>query len=124
MTVSVDVRHVRPGGAELEVRSSDEPRWGPDGYDQWRLVSDWTSRVTRPDVLTFPLVLRADRWERDVLVDGLAVAFLFVVGDDTWSAAGRPGGRQVSVSGTGWPHAGLALVTVDVRDVVARVPDL
>ena len=124
VTVSIGVRHVRPGGAELEVRSSDEPSWGPDAYDEWRLVAEWTSRVTRPEVLGFPLLLRADRWERDVLVDGVAVPFTFVGGDETWSAVGRPGGREVTVSGTAWPHVGLELVTVDVRDVVAQVLDL
>ena len=124
VSVSLDVRHVRPGGGELEVRSSDEPSLDAGEHDVWRLVFEWTSRVTRPEVLDFPLQLRADRWVRDVLVDGVAVPFLFVGGDDTWSASGRPGGREVIVSGTDWPHADLELATVDVRDVVAQVPGL
>ena len=122
VSVALDVRHVRPG-AEVEVRSSDEPVWGSGDFDEWRLVSDWTHRAARPEAITFPLVLRADRWERDVLVDGVPVPFVFVGGDDVWCAAGRPGGRDVTLSGTGWPHEGIALATVDVGQVSGQVPD-
>jgi hypothetical protein len=45
------------------------------------------------------------------------VPFVFVGGPDTWCALGRPGGREVTVSATGWPHDGLALVAAAPRDV-------
>ena len=122
VTVSLDVRHVRPGG-ELEVRSSDEPSMRDGQFDEWRLVSEWTHVATRPEALAFPLVLRADRWERDVPVDGVPVRFLFVGSDDTWCAVGRPGDRGTTVSGSGWSHDGLALESIDVRRVSSAVPE-
>lgn len=115
MTVSATVRHVHPGG-EVEVETSDQPPWDDEHVD-WRLVTDWMHRALRPGRLAFPLVLTADKWERDVLVDGVPVRFVFVGGDDAWCALGSPGGREVAVTGTGWPHDDLALTTVDPRAV-------
>jgi hypothetical protein len=108
---------------ELDVDTSDEPPWGDGAADDYWLISGWLHRAVDPERLTFPITITADRWERNVLVDGLPTRFAFVGNDTTWSAYGTVEGRQVGVSGTGWPHDRLTLVTVAPGEVSEEVPD-
>ena len=120
-TVSVAVRHVRPG-ADVEVDTSDEQPW--PGGDDWRLTSDWLHRVTRPGEVSFPLTVTADRWEQQVPVDGVPVPFVFVGDRSAWAAASEVGGRSVSLSASGWPSEGLALRSVPPVEVSSEVPEV
>jgi hypothetical protein len=122
MTVSASVAHVGPWG-ELDVDTSDESPWGDREFDDYRLASDWLHRALRPGRLTFPLTVTADRWERDVVVDGQLWPFVFVGDGSAWCRAGTVGGRQVGASATGWPHERLALRTIKPRAVSDEVPD-
>ncbi len=84
---------------------------------------DWLHRAVRPDRLAFPLTITADRWERDGPVDGLPTRFVFVGDAGTRCAYGTLNGRQVGVSGTGWPQDRLALITVAPGEVSKEVPE-
>jgi hypothetical protein len=121
MQVSVTVRHVRLGG-ELDVETSNEPPWGDEDYQDWRLASDWIDRALPPGRLPFPLSIAADRWEQDVPVDGVPVRFVFVGSSDVWTARGHVGERQVVVGASGWPVDGLALVATEPGEVSYDVP--
>ncbi len=121
-TVSACVAHVGPWG-ELDVDTSDEPPWGDSAFEDYRLTSDWLHRAVRPGRIAFPLTITADRWARNVLVDGLPTRFLFVGDDTIWCAHGAVNGRRVGVSGTGWPQDRLTLVTVALREVRQEVPE-
>jgi hypothetical protein len=122
MQVSVSVRHVRPGG-ERDVETSDEPPWGDDDYQDWRLASDWIHRALPPGRLAFPLSIAADRWEQDVSVDGVLLPFVFVGSSDVWTARGRAGERQISLGASGWPTEGLALLSTEPGGVSDLVPE-
>ncbi len=121
-TVSASVAHVGPSG-QLDVDTSDEPPWGDSAFEDYRLTSDWLHRAVRPGRIAFPLTITADRWERNVLVDGLSTRFVFVGADATWCAYGTVNGRQVGVSGIGWPQDRLSLVTVAPGEVSQDVPE-
>jgi hypothetical protein len=121
MQVSVSVRHVRPGG-ELDVETSNEPPWGDEDYEDWRLANDWINRALPPGRLAFPLSIAADRWEQDVPVDAVPVRFVFVGSSDVWTARGHVGERQVVVGASCWPADGLALVAAEPDEVSSDVP--
>ena len=121
-TVSASIVHVGLKG-ELEVDTSDEPPWGDSDLEDYRLASEWLHRALRPDRIAFPLSIRAERWEREVLVDGQPTRFVFVGDDTTWCASGTVNDRQVRVSGTGWPQDRLALVMIALGRVAKEVPE-
>jgi hypothetical protein len=119
--VSVTVRHAAPG-IELEVETSSEERW-PDELADWRLLNEVVHRAAQPDRVAFPFEPQLDRWEQEVLVDGAAGQFVFVGNEAGWSAAGTAGGRQVTVTSSGWAHDGLTLTAVPAHDVRRDGPD-